>query len=78
MKKYLAMAVIFGMILTLNAWAEDDALKEEIEDLKQRIEELEKKQETKMRNLPSPRIVRHRQVRVPRRCLIRRLSVRMG
>ncbi len=46
MKKYLAMAVIFGMVLTLNAWAEDDARKEEIEDLRQRIEELEKKQAT--------------------------------
>jgi porin len=46
MLKCLTLVVIFGVILTLNAWAEDDALKEEIEDLKQRIEELEKKQET--------------------------------
>jgi len=43
--KKIVMAVVFCMVFTLNAWAESEAISREIDQLEQRVEELEKEQE---------------------------------
>ena len=63
MKKCFVTALIFGMVLTLSARAEDSAVTKEIDRLEQRIEELEKQQEAdkteSSETKPSSGIARH-------------------